>query len=75
MSNFSEYITKQDERWDTICFKAYGVISQELMDGLVFNNPNVSLLPIIATGTRLKVPVLEPGEVQLDSDLLPPWKR
>lgn len=70
-----EYITKQDERWDTICFKAYGVISEELMDGLVNGNPNISLLPIVPTGTRMKIPVVEFGEVQLDSDLLPPWKR
>lgn len=75
MANFSEYITKQDERWDTVCFKAYGNISQELLDGLVFNNPTVSLLPIIPTGTRMKILVVEQGEVQLDSDLLPPWKR
>lgn len=72
---FVEYITKDSERWDSVCVKAYGTISEELMDGLVSSNTNVSLLPIIPTGTRMKIPVVESGEVQLATDLLPPWKR
>lgn len=75
MANFVEYISKEGERWDTVCVKAYGEITQSLMDGLVFGNPNVSLLPIIPTGTRLKIPMVEEGEVQIDTNLLPPWKR
>lgn len=73
MASFVEYITKEGERWDTIAFKAYGDPSR--VNELIEANPSASILPILPLGTRLKIPVIEQGEVQLDSDLLPPWKR
>lgn len=73
MASFVEYITKESERWDTIAFKAYGDTGR--LNELIEANPAASVLPILTLGTRLKIPVVEQGEVQLDSDLLPPWKR
>ncbi len=73
MSDFVEYITKQGDRWDTIAFKAYGDAS--LVNGIIEANPKIVISPIIAVGTRVVVPILEQGEVQIDSELLPPWKR
>jgi len=73
MASFVEYITKEGERWDTVASKAYGDATN--INGIIEANPSASILPILPIGTRLKIPVIEQGEVQLDSDLLPPWKR
>ena len=70
---FTEYIVKQGDRWDTIAFKAYGDAS--LVNGLIEANTATVISPVLQAGTRIKVPILEAGEVQIDSELLPPWKR
>jgi len=73
MSNFVEYISKQGDRWDIIAMKAYGDAS--LINGLIESNASVVISPIIPLGTRIIVPILESGDIQIDSELLPPWKR
>lgn len=73
MANFVEYVTKQGDRWDTIAFKAYGDAS--LVNGIIEANTSIVISPILEIGTRVIVPILEPGEIQIDSELLPPWKR
>ena len=70
---FTEYVVKQGDRWDTIAFKAYGDAS--LIAGLIEANVSVVISPILEAGTRLIVPILEDGDIQLDSEMLPPWKR
>jgi len=73
MANFVEYVTKQGDRWDTIAFKAYG--DATLIDGIIEANTSIVISPILEAGTRVIVPILESGEIQIDSELLPPWKR
>jgi phage tail protein X len=73
MSNFVEYVSKQGDRWDIIAMKAYGDAS--LINGLIESNASVVISPIIPLGTRIIVPILESGDIQIDSELLPPWKR
>lgn len=73
MANFVEYVAKQGDRWDTIAFKAYG--DATLINGLIEANPTIVISPILEAGTRIIVPILESGEIQIDSELLPPWKR
>ena len=73
MSNFVEYVTKQGDRWDTIAFKAYG--DATLINGLIEANTSIIISPILEAGTRIIVPILESGDIQIDSELLPPWKR
>jgi phage tail protein X len=73
MSNFVEYVTKQGDRWDTIAFKAYG--DATLINGLIQANTSIIISPILEAGTRVIVPILEAGDIQIDSELLPPWKR
>ena len=75
MSSFVEYIVKEGERWDTVAYKAYGVINKDTVSAIVENNKNVPLFPILQTGTRLLIPVLEKSEIEINSELLPPWKR
>lgn len=73
MDNFVEYVTKQGDRWDTIAFKAYGDAS--LINGIIEANTSIVILPILEAGTRVIVPILESGEIQINSELLPPWKQ
>lgn len=73
MANFVEYVAKQGDRWDTIAFKAYG--DATLINGLIEANQTIVISPILEVGTRVIVPILEQGDIQIDSELLPPWKR
>lgn len=73
MANFVEYVTKQGDRWDTIAFKAYG--DATMINGLIEANTSIVISPLLAPGTRVIVPILEAGDIQIDSELLPPWKR
>jgi len=73
MDNFVEYVTKQGDRWDTIAFKAYG--DATLVNGIIEANTSIVISPILEVGTRIIVPILEQGDIQIDSELLPPWKR
>jgi phage tail protein X len=73
MSSFVEYIVKEGERWDTVAYKAYG--DSSMVSVIIENNPNVAINPILQTGTRLLIPVLEKSEIEINSELLPPWKR
>ena len=69
----TEYVTKQGDRWDTIAQKAYGDAS--LVEGIIEANPSVVISAVLDAGIRLVIPILEEGEIIIDSELLPPWKR
>lgn len=71
MAEFSEYITIEGDRWDTIAWKAYG--DANLYPQIAEANPDVPLSDVLPAGTRLLVPVLERPEI--DKSVLPPWKR
>jgi len=73
MADFVEYIVKQGDRWDTIAFKAYG--DATLFNGIIEANTATVISPILESGARLIIPILEVAEIQIDSELLPPWKR
>lgn len=71
MAEFTEYITIEGDRWDTVAYKAYG--DPMLYPDIAKANRGVPLDTVIPAGTKLMVPVLP--EVDLDTNLLPPWKR
>lgn len=71
MSNFTEYITIDGDRWDTVAYKAYG--DPMRYPEIAAANRTVALDAVLKPGTRLNVPVLE--TVEVDTNLLPPWKR
>jgi nucleoid-associated protein YgaU len=70
---YLEYIVKQGDRWDTIAYKAYG--NPLLFNGIIEANFATVISPILEVGTRLIIPILETSNIQIDSELLPPWKR
>lgn len=73
MSQFTEYITREGERWDAIAYAAYGDVSK--VSVLVQNNPNVPITPRLASGLRLLIPIIPTSNSVASKDLLPPWKR
>lgn len=73
MANFTEYLTTQGDRWDTVAFKAYGVAT--MVQPIIEANREVYLTEIIPAGVRLLIPIIEVAETEANSDLLPPWKR
>lgn len=73
MANFTEYITRDGDRLDLICFKAYGDAYN--WRPVIDANPALPLQDIFPAGIRLVVPILETPATQTQTALLPPWKR
>lgn len=71
--DFVEYIVKDGDRWDTIALKAYG--DPTMFSGIIEANVSTIISAVLQAGTRLIIPILENSEIQIDSELLPPWKR
>ncbi len=70
---FTEHITTENERWDTIAYAAYG--DAGAINGLIEANPTVPITATLSAGIRLLVPIVETVSVEIDSNILPPWKR
>jgi len=71
---FTEYITKQGDRWDSIALAAYGDSSK--INEIVSANFGCPTYPVLPAGIRLQIPIIETsGEEETNKDLLPPWKR
>lgn len=78
-----EYITTQDERWDQLAYKAYGVITlvddtgnkMPAMQKIIQANPNVPIYDKLPGGIILRIPVLANNTAKTSNELLPPWKR
>lgn len=71
MSEFYTYITKQNDRWDTISYQFYN--SPFLYEKIIKANPTIKIEPILEAGIKLKIPVLE--KIETISKELPPWKE
>lgn len=71
MSDFYEYITKDGDRWDSIAYEFYS--DPTLYESIVVANPEVPITPILPSGLKLKIPVLEySNEIEFT---LPPWRE
>ncbi|MBW7848710.1 MAG: tail protein X [Bacteroidales bacterium] len=71
--NTVQYVTKEGERWDTISFKAYGVISE--VHRIMEANPNVPVTPRLKGGMVIELPIINGFQPSIDPWQLPPWKR
>jgi nucleoid-associated protein YgaU len=68
---YLEHITAAGERWDTLANRYYGdPMKYEL---IIAANPDVLIAPILPSGLKLKIPVLEEPETIQEN--LPPWKQ
>lgn len=68
--NHVEYITKEGDRWDLIAYEFYG--DPYLYETIVAVNTEVRITPILPSGIKLKIPVIE---LKNTFEELPPWKR
>lgn len=60
MSGFYSYISKDNDRWDLIAYKFYNdPIKYEI---IIQANPEVAITPILASGVKLKIPVIDEKE-------------
>lgn len=71
MADFTPYVTKENDRWDLIAYKAHGNV--ENMQDIIEANPSVPIYEVLPSGITLKIPVKAAPEVS--KQLLPPWKR
>ena len=66
-----EHITADGDRWDLLAWRHYG--DATLYEGIIAANPAVMITPILPSGIRLSIPVIEESETL--SEDLPPWKQ
>lgn len=69
---YYEHITKEGDRWDLIAYQYYG--DATMYEPIIVANPEVPILPILPSGIKLKVPVIDRKET-ISPEELPPWKR
>ena len=71
MTEYYSYITKDNDRWDTISNKYYK--TPTLYEEIIKANPEIPIEPVLQAGIKLKIPILEESEtIQFE---LPPWKK
>ena len=68
--DYYEYITKDGDRWDLIAYEFYA--DATLYEPIITANPEVPIIPILSSGIKLKIPVIEDNnQIQF---ILPPWR-
>ena len=71
MTEFYSYVTKDNDRWDLISNQFYN--TPTLYEEIIKANPNVDIVPVLASGIKLKIPILDESEtIKFE---LPPWKK
>ena len=71
MTEYYSYITKDNDRWDLIAYKFYNDATR--YEPIINANPDVDISPILKSGLKLKIPVLNESEtIKFE---LPPWKK
>ena len=71
MTEYYNYITKDNDRWDLISYKYYD--DPTLYEKIILANPDVKITPILEAGIKLKIPVIETSD-EITTDL-PPWRE
>lgn len=70
---YTEYITKEGDRLDTIAVLAYG--DPHKITPIIRNNKGLPIQDTYPSGIRLVISVEKPNDVISNSIQLPPWKR
>lgn len=55
---YTEHITGEGDRWDNLAWKYYG--DPYAYEGIIRANPDVPIIPILPSGVRLLIPMLDP---------------
>lgn len=67
---FYEYITQEGDRWDLIAYQFYG--DAEKYEPIIESNPYVAIKPVLPSGIKLQIPVIETLQ-PYKPEGLPPW--
>ena len=71
MTEYYSYVTKDNDRWDLISNQFYN--TPTLYEEIIKANPDVKILPVLPSGIKLKIPILDESEtIKFE---LPPWKK
>ncbi|WP_279029277.1 tail protein X [Bilophila wadsworthia] len=64
------HLTTEGERWDIIAWRYYGSVNEagRIMEA----NPSVPLVPVLPSGVRLSIPVINATTADETANL-PPW--
>jgi hypothetical protein len=78
MAEYTQYIVKEGDRWDTIAREAYGdplamYNGRSFTNFVMEQNQEIPLDMPLVPGTILRLEVVEVAET--NDELLPPWKR
>lgn len=66
-----EHITSEGDRWDLLAWQYYG--DSTLYEPIVAANPEVPITPILPSGIRLLIPIIDDSEM-IGPEGWPPWK-
>lgn len=69
---YLEHFTSDGERWDTLAWQYYG--DAHKYGPIIEANPHAPLAPVLPSGLKLAIPLLDVSETVSQEDL-PPWKR
>lgn len=72
MTQYTEHLTIEGQRWDTVAYQAYG--DAGAINGIIEANPTVPIEAVLPGGLRLLVPIVETVAPEIDDTILPPWK-
>ena len=70
MSEFIEYITKENDRWDLIAWQFY--TNATFYEPIIKANSHIPIKPTLKSGVKLKIPVINQQNT-IEFELLP-WK-
>ena len=71
MKEYYSYVTKDNDRWDLISQHFYN--TPILYEEIIKANPSIKITPILPSGIKLKIPILDQSEtIKFE---LPPWKK
>ncbi|MGH8013522.1 MAG: tail protein X [Candidatus Binataceae bacterium] len=70
-SQFIPHITAAGERWDLLAWTYYG--DATLYSTIIMANPQIPIEPVFEAGLRIGIPILQVS--QINTSMLPPWKR
>ncbi len=66
-----EYVTQEGDRWDNIAYAYYG--DAMLYEPIIAANANAPIIPILPSGIRLYIPIIDDSDL-VGTEGLPPWK-
>lgn len=66
-----EHITRDGDRWDLLAWEYYG--DATAYEGIIAANASVKIEPILPSGIKVLIPVMEEAETDT-LEGLPPWK-